>query len=248
MDMVERSILAPAAVRRRVIPNGVDLDVFRPGDRVGARRELGVEDDATLVVFAAQGGRANEFKDFPTLRTALARLEVPVLATALGDPEAGQEQAGRATIRSAGEVPPAGVARWLQAADLYVHPSRADTFPSGVLEALACGTPVVASRVGGIPEQVRDETGVLVDPADPAGFASAIESLLADPARRERMSIAAVEDARTRFYARPSGRRVRRAIRRSPGRRRRRRRRAPFLAPGGRGLGMGNTTPGRTPL
>ncbi len=94
---------------------------------------------------------------------------------------------------------PAEVARWLQAADLYVHPSRADTFPSGVLEALACGTPVVASRVGGIPEQVRDETGVLVDPGDPAALASAIESLLADPSRRGQMSAAAAEDARTRF-------------------------------------------------
>ncbi len=199
MDMVERSILAPAAMRRQVIPNGVDLDVFGPGDRAAARRGLGVDDDAMLVVFAAQGGRANEFKDFPTLRTALARLQVSVVAAALGDPASGEEQAGRATIRSAGEVPPAGVARWLQAADLYVHPSRADTFPSSVLEALACGTPVVASRVGGIPEQVREETGVLVDPADPAGLASAIESLLADPSRRERMSAAAAEDARTRF-------------------------------------------------
>jgi glycosyltransferase involved in cell wall biosynthesis len=199
MDMVERSILASAAVQRQVIPNGVDLDVFRPGDRAEARRELGVEDDAALVVFAAQGGRTNEFKDFPTLRAALARLEVPVVAAALGDPTPGAEQVGRATIRSAGEVPPAGVARWLQAADLYVHPSRADTFPSGVLEALACGTPVVASRLGGIPEQLRDETGVLVGPGDPGALASAIESLLADLSRRERMSAAAAEDARTRF-------------------------------------------------
>ena len=96
-------------------------------------------------------------------------------------------------------MPPEDVARWLQAADLYVHPSRADTFPNGVLEALACGTPVVASRVGGIPEQVRDETGVLVEPGDPAALAAAIESLLADPSRRERMSAAAAEDARARF-------------------------------------------------
>jgi glycosyltransferase involved in cell wall biosynthesis len=199
MDMVERSILASAVVRREVIPNGVDLERFAPGDRARARRELSVAPDVPLLVFAAQGGRANEFKDFPTLRAALARLESPVVAVALGDPTADEERVGQATLRAVGSVPSEDVARWLQAADLYVHPSRADTFPNGVLEALACGTPVVGSRVGGIPEQVRNETGILVEPGDPAALAAAIEFLLADLSRRERMSAAAAEDARARF-------------------------------------------------
>ena len=173
--MVERSVLAPAAVRREVIPNGVDLDVFAPGQRS--------ERDAPLLVFAAQGGRANEFKDFPTLEAALERLDRPVELVALGDPPVTQQE----------------VARRLRDADLYVHPSRADTFPSGVLEALASGTPVVASRVGGIPEQVTEETGVLVEPGDPAALAAGIESLLADAGRRAQMGQAAVADARERF-------------------------------------------------
>lgn len=136
-----------------------------------------------MLVFAAQGGAANEFKDFGTLQEAVARLERPVELVALGDPPVSQ----------------ADVADRLRKADLYVHPSRADTFPSGVLEALACGTPVVASRVGGIPEQVTEETGVLVEPGDPAALAAAIESLLADPERRARMGRAAAADARERF-------------------------------------------------
>jgi glycosyltransferase involved in cell wall biosynthesis len=189
MELVERSILAPAAVRREVIPNGVDLDVFRPGK----------PDGRSGLVFAAQGGRANEFKDYPTLRAALERLSQPVEAVALGDPATGVEQVGQSTVRAVGVVPPGEVADRLRAAALYVHPSRADTFPSGVLEALACGTPVVASRVGGIPEQVTDGTGVLVEPGDPAALAGAIESLLADTARRERMCAAAAVDARARF-------------------------------------------------
>jgi glycosyltransferase involved in cell wall biosynthesis len=172
MDMVERSVLAPAAVRREVIPNGVDLELFRPGD--GGRSGL---------VFAAQGGRANQFKDYPTLQQALKRLQSPVGLTVLGDPP----------------VPAEEVARRLREAALYVHPSRADTFPSGVLEALASGTPVVASRVGGIPEQVTDETGVLVEPGDPAALAAAIQALLADPDRLRRMGSAAAADARDRF-------------------------------------------------
>ena len=172
MAMVERSVLAPAAVRREVIPNGVDLELFRPGS-----------EDRSGLVFAAQGGPANQFKDYPTLQAALERLEDPVDVAVLGDPP----------------IPVDEVARRLRAAALYVHPSRADTFPSGVLEALACGTPVVASRVGGIPEQVTDETGVLVEPGDPAALAAAIQSLLADPDRRARMGAAAAADARRRF-------------------------------------------------
>jgi glycosyltransferase involved in cell wall biosynthesis len=175
MEMVERSVLAPAAVRREVIPNGVDLDVFAPGERS--------ERDVPLLVFAAQGGRANEFKDFPTLEAALERLDPQVELVALGDPPVTQQE----------------VARRLRDADLYVHPSRADTFPSGVLEALASGTPVVASRVGGIPEQVTEQTGVLVEPGDPAALAAAIEPLLADPGRRAQMGEAAAADARERF-------------------------------------------------
>ena len=199
MDMVERSVLAPTAVRREVIPNGVDLEVFAPGERAKARRELGIAPTSPLVVFSAQGGRANEFKDFPTLREALGRLDMPIEAVALGDPVPGQEDVGRATVRAVGAVPPEEVARWLRAADVYVHASRADTFPSGVLEALACGTAVVASRVGGIPEQVREETGMLVEPGDPEALAAALELLLGDPVLRKRLAAAGARDARERF-------------------------------------------------
>ena len=176
MDMVERSVLAPAAVRREVIPNGVDLSLFAPGER-------DAHQGVPVLVFVAQGGRANRLRDYPTLAEALERIDRPVELVALGDPP----------------VPSEEVARRLRTADLYVHPSRADTFPSGVLEALACGTPVVASRVGGIPEQVSDETGVLVEPEDPGALARAIESLLDDPRRREAMGRAGTADARERF-------------------------------------------------
>lgn len=191
-DMVERSVLAQAAVRRAVIPNGVDSDVFAPGERTP-------RSGPPRLVFAAQGGRSNQFKDYPTLHGALARLSVPVEAVALGDRAAGEERIGQAIVRALGTVPPAEVAQLLGTADLYVHPARADTFPSGVLEALACGTPVVANRVGGIPEQVTEQTGVLVEPGDPAALAAAIEALLADPERRARMGAAGAADARRRF-------------------------------------------------
>ena len=209
MNMVECSVLAPAAERRYVIPNGVDLSTFYPGDRAAARRVVAVEGDIPLLLFAAQGGRANEFKDFDTLREALARMgqirQSPVQAVALGGKEGGVERFGTVTLRIVPQVAPEVVAHWLRAADVYVHASRADTFPLGVLEALACGTPVVASRIGGIPEQVKvfgeceDPTGLLVATGDSRALEQAIAVLLDDPALRTTLGQNAARDARVRF-------------------------------------------------
>jgi len=87
-----------------------------------------------------------------------------------------------------------------QAADLYLHPARADTFPTTVLEALACGTPIVASAVGGIPEQVIEgRTGFLVPVGDARALAERVLDLLADDGLRVRMGRLAAEDAARRF-------------------------------------------------
>lgn len=209
--MVERSVLSPAVARGEIIPNGIDLDVFRPGDRRAARLRLGLDEDTPTLLFAAQGGRANEFKDYPTLRTAIgilaagrtSRLELVVL----GEGPAEIERLGPVAIRALPAADSSEVAAWLQAADAYVHPSRADTFPLGILEALACGRPVVASRVGGIPEQLRPlgasdrPSGVLVEPSDAPALAAAIGRLLDDPALRTALGRQAAEDARERFGA-----------------------------------------------
>lgn len=94
----------------------------------------------------------------------------------------------------------AAFAQCLQASDVYVHPARADTFPNSVIEALACGTPVVASAVGGIPEQIEDaRTGFLVAPGDPRDMAERVDLLLRDGGLRRRMGAAAAEIARRRF-------------------------------------------------
>jgi glycosyltransferase involved in cell wall biosynthesis len=101
------------------------------------------------------------------------------------------------------QTAPGRMASYYQAADLYVHAARADTFPSAVLESLACGTPVVATDVGGIGEQIRvggdDVTGVLVPRGDAVRLAAAATGLLADDARRARLGANAAADARARF-------------------------------------------------
>jgi glycosyltransferase involved in cell wall biosynthesis len=190
-ERAQRSMLAPAIASARVIPNGIDVELFAPEPR-GER-------DEPVVVFAAQGARTNPYKDFATLRGALALLrDRPLLAIALGEASP-EERIGEVTLRSEPFRARDDVANRLRGADVYVHATRADNHPLAVLEALASGVPVIASRVGGIPEQLTDETGVLFEAGDPQSLAAAISGLLDDPDRRARMGAAAVADARARF-------------------------------------------------
>jgi glycosyltransferase involved in cell wall biosynthesis len=204
MDQVERSMLRPGIVEARVIPNGVDTDIFCPASQKAARAALGVPAAARMVLFAAAGIRSNAFKDYATLRTAIGRAaeraSTPLLFVALGE-AGGEQQVGQAVIRF---VPfceePRQVARYFQAADVYVHAARADTFPNAVLEAMACARPVVASAVGGIPEQVTEgETGFLTPPGDAEAMAAAIASVVADESLAQRLGEAGRQRVRERF-------------------------------------------------
>lgn len=201
MGRVKKSILFEGLASSRVIPNGVDLSVFHPG--LEDRAALGLPTDAYVLLFAADGVRVNKLKDFQTLHHAILQVaeRLPkVLFVALG--ERGQtEQVGRAELRF---VPyqnnPDLVASYYRAADLYVHASHADTFPNSIIEAMACGTPVVATKVGGIPEQiVEGKTGFLTPEGDPAALAMRIEQLLRNAEFRHRMGQVAAKDASKRF-------------------------------------------------
>ena len=205
MQKVEQSMLAPAVKEARVIHNGVDLSVFHPADKQGVREVLGVPQDARVLLFTAVSIRHNIWKDYQTIRGAIARVaeRMPgqrVLFLALGE-EAPSEFIGQAEVRFVPfQKDPETVARYYQAADIYLHAAHADTFPSTVLEALACGTPVVATAVGGIPEQVKDDvTGRLVPPGDAEAMTEAIIILLTDEALRRRLGYDAGQDAQIRF-------------------------------------------------
>lgn len=201
MDKVETSILAAGVASACVIPNGVDLTIFHPAAE--ERGALGLPSNARVLLFTADGIRANQMKDFETLRKAIAIVSehVPqVIFLALG--EAGNtEKIGRAEIRFVPYQKDAGlVARYYRAADIYLHAARADTFPNSVIEALACGTPVIATRVGGIPEQIKaGETGFLVNAGDAQAMADNIALLLHDAELRQHMGKSAAQDARARF-------------------------------------------------
>ena len=177
MRKVEQSMLMPAVVESRVIPNGVDLGVYHPGAPAAARRELGLDSDAAILLAAAVGIRRNPWKDYAMLRAAVAKAAARgggnrILCLVLGE-EATPERLGRAEIRFIGHQSAERMAVYYRAADICLHAAKVDTFPNTIIEALACGTPVVATAVGGIPEQIRSlaipsSSPVASPPAEPA--------------------------------------------------------------------------------
>jgi glycosyltransferase involved in cell wall biosynthesis len=206
MDKVEDSMLAPGIVEKRVIPNGVNLSIFHPTDKRSARADVGIPRDAKVLLFVANGIRRNVWKDYQTLREAVSlvsnKLSVqPPLFIGLGE-DLPTEHIGSTELRFVRHQKDLQtIARYYQAADIYIHAARADTFPNTVLEALACGTPVVATAVGGIPEQVngavlpfavssprqKDDhpTGILVPERNASAMATAIETLLSNEPLRQ---------------------------------------------------------------
>ena len=154
-----------------VIPMGVDEALFRPRPRADARAELGLNGSQRLVVFV---GRPTREKGVDDLAAAVGGLGEPVECVVVGPAVAGE----RRGLRFVGSEPPERVALWLAAADVFCLPSYAEGMPVSVAEALACGRPVVATAVGGIPHQVDDRSGILVPAGRPADVAAALEQAL----------------------------------------------------------------------
>lgn len=177
--------------RVEVIPNGVPVpppreaaEIARVRDAV--RAELGLEAETPLVLAI---GNLYPVKDHATLLRAIACVPGAVLAIAGRGDEEANLRAIADELGIADRVRLLGlrddVERLLAACDLVAHPSRREGLPLALLEAMAASRAIVATRVGGIPELVRDgESGLLAPAGDPASLAAVIAALLGDPARR----------------------------------------------------------------
>ncbi|MCK0110785.1 D-inositol-3-phosphate glycosyltransferase [Ornithinimicrobium sp. F0845] len=194
----------------RVVPPGVDLEVFSPGDQRAARHAVGLAPDALVVLFVGRiqplkapdvtiRAVAELVRRDPTLRE---RLVVGVLGgpsgSGLARPESLQELTAELGLEDMVRfVPPvsrAALADWYRAADLVTVPSYNESFGLVAVESLASGTPVVAADVGGLPVAVGDG-GVLVDGHDPLHWADEIGALLADGQRRAALAEAGLAHA-----------------------------------------------------
>lgn len=189
----------------RRIPNGVDLETYHPADmaeRTVVRQRLGVDEDRVIAIYA---GRLTAQKRVDLLLRAWAALpgrrRLQSLLLILGHGPQAAELAGLAralgvsrTVRFLGAVD--DVAPFLPAADLFVLPSRAEGMSNALLEAMACGLPVVASDVGGTRDVLgHEEGGRLVPPEDPDALTAAMGTVASDPGLRQRLGRAARERA-----------------------------------------------------
>ena len=166
-DLARRSSLL-AGRRIETIPNAVDTSVFHPMDRAAARAALGLPQGAPLIFFGAHGALTDWNKGADLWKAALsfvARKRSGVESVVVG---AGEGLGAMPMCAHAlGTVVPERMAQAMAAADAAVVPSRMENLPNMVAESLACGTPVAAFAVGGVPEMIRPgETGVLAKPHD----------------------------------------------------------------------------------
>lgn len=179
----EAEALGVARERIRLVRNGVDAARFRPGDRLAARAALGLPAGRRLALYV---GHLREKKGVLDLAKAMASVPDADLAILGGGEEEARLAAALAPLgeraRVVGERPHDEVATWMAAADVVVLPSWNEGTPNVVIEALACGRRVVATRVGGTPDLVTSPLlGSLVPPRDPAALAEALRLALAAP-------------------------------------------------------------------
>jgi D-inositol-3-phosphate glycosyltransferase len=196
-----------------VVSPGVDLYTFTPGEsRSAARDQISQPQDALVVSFV---GRIQPHKGPEVLIRATSELvkHSPLLRHKLivnivgGASGANTEEVDRLkelttwlaiddVVRFSPPVPREDLPQWYRAADLVVVPSYSESFGLVALEAQACGTPVIATAVGGLRTAVADGiSGVLVDGHDPKAWSSVISRLLQEPQRRVLLSMGAVEHA-----------------------------------------------------
>jgi glycosyltransferase involved in cell wall biosynthesis len=202
-DLAQRAIgLGASADRLEVVPYGVDVARFKPapGSRDSLRASIGLTANAPLI-FAA--GRLVRKKGFEYLIDALPMIDAHrnahLAIAGAGDLDAELRERARsagiaARVHFLGDLPQDTVGAWFAAADVTVVPSvrddsgNVDGLPNTVLEALASGTPLVATPAGGIASVITDgETGAIVAERDARALATAIDALLEDPARRVRL-------------------------------------------------------------
>lgn len=166
------------------LPNGVDLQMFKPHGREHARRQLGLPLDCNVFVSV---GHLIELKGHHLVIEALSFLDKKSVLLIVGEGKMATSLKQLADtigiadrVKFCGAVSQAELSRYYSAADVSVLASSREGMPNVLLESLACGTPVVSTSVGGAPEVVRsDVAGILVGKREPAEIASAISAAVA---------------------------------------------------------------------
>ncbi len=201
-EIAGQSPIAKACGGVPVIPPGIDTTVFKRRDKQLGRKHLDLPADAFVIVAgAASLNDAN--KNVPWLLEQLARLPDLESVIVLVFGEGNLRVPDRLNVRFTGDIRDRrDLAQLFTAADVFVSASLMETYGLTLVEAMACGTPVVAFRVGGIPEAAPDGEGaILCEPGDGAALIEAITTLRNSPQLREKLGNLGHETAHTRNAA-----------------------------------------------
>ncbi len=222
MDLVEASAMKEVFTSRSVIHNGVDAEQFSPGDREVAQQKAGISHFDDVILYCAKNAKTSMYKDFATAHRA-SRIyadrhpERKVLFQVVGE-ESGYGVEGNLVVRYVSLKAGSSMMReYYRAADVLVHTSKSENFPTVVLEAMASGIPSILSDTGGMREQIQalqlsgiascpeityvsenDSCGGLVREGDVDGVVQYLEKILYHRDLKEQMG----QNARKRFEQR----------------------------------------------
>lgn len=193
-------------VRVEVIPNGIDVQSYRPFDKHAARKHFSLPQDKKLILFGAKGATSDRNKGFHLLAEAIRELVVStgrdmIELVIFGSAEAGKLMNSGFTTHYVGwQHDDDSLARLYSAADVFILPSIQETLAYTVMESMACGTPCVAFNQGGVPDLIdHKQNGYLAQPYESDDLARGITWVLNNEDEQKRLSIQARQKVEQEF-------------------------------------------------
>lgn len=189
--------------RIEYIPNGIDTTVFHPIEKNFAKEILGLPQKDSIILFGAVSTNKDYNKGFDLLKEAVQYIDdkekKSMIAVIFGSSYT--NISFPCPVKPLGQLhDPVSLALAYSAADVFVCPSRQENLPNTIMEAMACGTPVVAFSVGGIPDMVEHgTTGYLARPYDTQDLANGISRLLGDKNKIQYMGNACISKVKNEF-------------------------------------------------
>ncbi|WP_404404970.1 glycosyltransferase family 4 protein [Jeotgalibacillus malaysiensis] len=197
-DTIHQEFNAPES-KLELLNMGVDRSVFKPYDRSNTRQKFNISEDENVLLYVGnmieQKGLLDLVESVDLLKQEgafehsclymIGANKSPAFFTRL------QEEISKRklddVVRYVGTKNQKELAEWMSASDAFVLPSHIEGFGLVALEAMSCGTPVIASRTGGLPYLLDQQSGHLIEPKNPASLAEGIRTVLSDPSYREKL-------------------------------------------------------------
>lgn len=191
--------------------NGIDLDKFRPSDKANAKKRSGIDPGLKVISFSAEKLTQSEHKGGQLLLEVLRLLDLekqPVCILTIGGGHI-HHSFKYVQIKPLGYITDESLyIQYLQASDIYIHPTKADTLPNTLIEAIACGIPCITFDVGGCAEIIQhNENGLVIEPGNAAVFVKNIRYLLDNESLYAGFSQNARRIAEERFDVKTMGKR-----------------------------------------